>query len=82
MMRRDLAFTILIAASGVLISREHSEEDARACTPDAFRLCMSAMPSSVAVLDCLRHNKPHLSPACAKVLTPARRGHRLHRATD
>ncbi len=73
--RRELAITLLIAASGVLINHEHSQRDAMACTPDAFRLCMSAMPSSVAVLDCLRNNKPRLSAACRAVLTP----HRTHR---
>jgi hypothetical protein len=45
-------------------------EQREACTPDAFRLCMSAMPDEGRVESCLRSAGPRLSPACYTVFNP------------
>ncbi len=47
-----------------------SEEQREACTPDAFRLCTSAMPDAGRVENCLRNAGPRLSPACYAVFFP------------
>lgn len=54
--------------SGLLA--QGSEEQREACTPDAFRLCTSAMPDARRVEDCLRGAGPRLSPACYAVFYP------------
>jgi hypothetical protein len=45
-------------------------EQREACTPDAFRLCISAMPDEGRVENCLRSAGPQLSPACHAVFYP------------
>jgi len=42
-------------------------EQRAACTPDAFRLCASEMPSIPAITACMRKNFQNLSPACKAV---------------
>ena len=67
----------------------YSQEDADACTPDAFRLCGDAIPDEARVAQCLAENKPRLSPACKIVFSrpataeeaPVVR-HRHNRRTD
>jgi hypothetical protein len=41
-----------------------SAEDRSACDKDAFKLCMSSLPSKEAVMLCLRGKKAELSPRC------------------
>jgi len=43
-----------------------------ACTPDAMRLCASAIPDVSRVSFCLAHNKQQLSSACAAVFNRPR----------
>jgi len=45
----------------------YTQEDANACTPDAFRLCQNAMPDVSRVGLCLAQNKRQLSAACTIV---------------
>ena len=45
----------------------YSQEDVEACTPDAMRLCMHAIPSASRVTECLVQNKKQLSAACTIV---------------
>lgn len=47
-----------------------TEEQREACTPDAFRLCASAMPDAGRVESCLRNAGPRLSSACYVVFFP------------
>jgi hypothetical protein len=47
----------------------YTQEDADACTPDAFKLCQAAIPDADRVKDCLTQNKRNLSPACAGVMS-------------
>ena len=61
-------------------ARAHAGSDAeqRACTPDVFRLCMTAIPDEDAIVACLKSKRTLLSPACADVFNdpPPTRGRR------
>jgi hypothetical protein len=50
----------------------YTQEDASACTPDAFRLCQAAIPDAGRVAQCLAENKRALSPACSIVFNRPR----------
>lgn len=69
--------TNLIAAMALVAGAESAayaggtEEQREACTPDAFRLCASAMPDESRVESCLRSAGPKLSAACHQVFYPA-----------
>jgi len=60
------AFVTIIAPLPVLA---YSQQDADACTPDAFRLCQAAIPDVARVARCLAANKSQLSPACKVVFS-------------
>lgn len=47
-----------------------TEAQREACTPDAFRLCTSAMPDEGRVESCLRAAGPRLSAPCHAVFYP------------
>ena len=47
----------------------YTQQDADACTPDAFRLCQDAIPDETRVAQCLAQNKRNLSPACKIVFS-------------
>ena len=51
-------------------SEQGSDREREACTPDAFRLCVQAMPDAGRVEECLRRAGPRLSPACYAVFYP------------
>lgn len=59
-----------IVACSPSFAQQGTEQQREACTPDAFRLCMSAMPDAGRVEGCLRAAGPRLSPACAAVFEP------------
>ena len=50
----------------------YTQADADACTPDAMRLCASAVPDVRRVAFCLAHNKQQLNSACAAVFNRSR----------
>jgi hypothetical protein len=62
-----VAFLVLLqapaSAQGTFAQRE-------ACTPDAFRLCMNAMPDPHQVEMCLRASGRRLSQPCYEVFYP------------
>ena len=58
-----IAFVITITAPLPAIA--YTQSDADACTPDAMRLCWSAIPD--AITQCLAQNKQQLNPACSNV---------------
>jgi hypothetical protein len=60
----------LIAGSSVAALGSGTEAQREACTPDAFRLCTSAMPDEGRVENCLRSAGPRLSRACYDVFFP------------
>ena len=47
----------------------YTQQEADACTPDAFRLCQAAIPDQGRVAQCLADNKSQLSPACKVVFS-------------
>ena len=58
------AIASLLAIIAPLPGLAYTQEDADACTPDAFRLCQHAIPDADRVASCLADNKRNLSPAC------------------
>ena len=64
--------TITITITAPLPAIAYTQADADACTPDAMRLCASAIPDVSRVAFCLAHNKQQLNSACAAVLNRPR----------
>ena len=60
----------VIASCGSSFAQQGTDAQREACTPDAFRLCTSAMPDSGRVESCLRAAGPRLSAACYAVFYP------------
>lgn len=69
-MRAVLAALLVVA--GAVAAGAYTQQDADACTPDAFRLCGAFIPDAGRVEACLRGNRQHLSAECAVVFGPAR----------
>jgi hypothetical protein len=42
-------------------------EERLACTSDAFRLCVAAIPNQSAVIACLKSKRSQLSPTCRQL---------------
>jgi len=63
---------IIIMITAPLPAIAYTQADADACTPDAMRLCASAIPDVSRVAFCLAHNKQQLNSACAAVFSRAR----------
>jgi hypothetical protein len=59
------SFVTLIPLSALA----YSQQDADACTPDAFRLCQAFFPDEGRVAHCLAENKAQLSAACKIVFS-------------
>jgi len=57
--------TIIVPLSALA----YTQQEADACTPDAFRLCQAAIPDEARVAQCLAENKSQLSPACKVVFS-------------
>jgi len=70
------AIFLVIIILGPLPSFAYTQRDADACTPDAFRLCQTAIPDVSRVSLCLAQNKRRLSAACTIVFN------RPHNASD
>jgi hypothetical protein len=66
-----LPFVLMMVASP-LPALGYTQADADACTPDAMRLCMDAIPNERLVGACLFEKKLQLSPACTAVFNRAR----------
>lgn len=66
-----VAFVVMITAAP-LPAIAYTQEDADACTPDAFRLCQQAIPDASRVTHCLIENRQQLSPACTTVFNRMR----------
>jgi len=65
----------LLTLTAPLPALAYTQQDADACTPDAFRLCQQAIPDAARVANCLAVNKQQLSPACHAVFSrPATAG--------
>ncbi len=68
-MRRLCAVVSLLTILAPLPALAYTQQDADACTPDAFRLCQQAIPDATRVAQCLAANKTRLSPACNAVFS-------------
>jgi hypothetical protein len=66
------AIVLMVAVMAPLPAIAYTQQDADACTPDAFRLCQSAIPDASRVTQCLIANKQQLSPACTSVFNRPR----------
>jgi hypothetical protein len=70
------ALVVMLAAlfgNGSAFAQENrgTAEQRAACTPDAFRLCLSYVPDATNVEACLRQRKSDLSDACRAVFDRA-----------
>jgi hypothetical protein len=65
-----LALTLLsVAISTSALAHSGSEQDEKACAPDAHRFCRKLLDQGdFAMLACLKENRPKLSAACRGVL--------------
>jgi hypothetical protein len=66
------AVVLMVAIMAPLPAVAYTQQDADACTPDAFRLCQTAIPDAARVTQCLIANKQQLSPACTSVFNRPR----------
>ena len=74
-MRRLSAVAFVVTAimiTAPLPAIAYTQADADACTPDAMRLCASAIPDVSRVAFCLAHNTQQLNSGCAAVFNRAR----------
>jgi hypothetical protein len=44
-----------------------TDAERSACTSDAFRLCVAAIPNQSAVIACLKSKRSQLSPTCRQL---------------
>jgi len=63
------AIAVVATVIAPLSAMAYSQEDVNACTPDVMRLCLSAIPDTTRVTQCLVQNKPRLSSACHTVFS-------------
>ena len=63
---------VIVMITAPLPAIAYTQEDADACTPDAMRLCLNAIPDVSRVALCLAQNKQQLSSACAVVFNRPR----------
>lgn len=68
-MQKLSALACIVMTMAPLSAVAYTQEDADACTPDAFRLCQVAIPDPDRVTQCLADNKKDLSPACKIVFS-------------
>jgi hypothetical protein len=66
-----VAIVVAIMITAPVPAIAYTQADADACTPDAMRLCASAVPDVRRVAFCLAHNKHQLNSACAAVFSRA-----------
>ncbi len=62
------AFLVMLQAPA--FAEQGTQDQRDACTPDAFRLCMNAMPDPEQVEACLRASGRRLSQPCYDVFYP------------
>jgi hypothetical protein len=68
-----------VAAAGLLVlffgvttaAAQGTEEERRACTPDAMRLCREYIPNVERIIACMEARHAELSPACQAFFKPA-----------
>jgi hypothetical protein len=68
-----LAAALSLTAMAAAKAFEVTAEQRAACTPDAFRLCSSAIPDANKVMACMKANEASLSAPCRSVFQTAAR---------
>jgi hypothetical protein len=63
----SVATVVAISLASFSAHAEPTDEQRRACTPDAFRLCGNHIPNVEAITACMRAKKSQLSAACKLV---------------
>ena len=63
------ALIVFVLAMAPVSALAYTQEQANACTPDAFRLCGEAIPDAGRVAQCLFQKRRELSPPCAGVFS-------------
>ena len=67
---RTVLTSLMVAGSLTVFAQAanaYTSQQRIACTPDAFRLCSSEIPSIDGVTACMRKHKSDLSAACKAV---------------
>jgi hypothetical protein len=67
---RSIGFAVALATSLMslsTVSHAYTEEQARLCTGDAFKLCSSEIPNIDRITACMQKNKAQLSAGCKSV---------------
>ena len=64
----SLAVALTLVACTTSSFAVGTAEQRAACTPDAFRLCSSAIPNVERIVVCLKQQKPNLSKPCQAVM--------------
>lgn len=76
MSRRSACFAMATAGLLAMLSgitsaaAQGSEEERRACTPDAMRLCREYIPNVERIIACMVARRAELSPACQAFFKP------------
>ena len=65
------AIASLLAIIAPLPAIAYTQQDADACTPDAFRLCQNAVPDEARVAHCLGQNKSAAKPRLQDRIQPS-----------
>lgn len=68
-MRATSAVAACLFVASSMPALAYTAADAKACMPDAFRLCAKAIPSQTRVAACLEAKQAQLSASCAEALT-------------
>jgi hypothetical protein len=72
MLSRSVILSIVLIGglSGLGLANERgSRADQDACKPDVHQLCDQYVPDEGQIVDCLKKEMRHLSPACKKVMS-------------
>ena len=65
---RVVVFAAGVMAASCVPGLAYTAADAKACMPDAFRLCASAIPNEAKVAACLQAKQKQLSAGCQEAL--------------
>jgi hypothetical protein len=70
----------MLVVASVGSAGAYTQQEADACTPDAFRLCAPFIPDAGKVEACLRGNRRQLTAQCAALFGHAPRASRARQA--
>lgn len=69
-MSHKLSIVLVVSFAGIATAPPYpapTASEIAACTPDALRFCLNAIPDHAKVFYCLRANKSRLSAGCRAV---------------